>query len=98
MPWPVTLGVYRIIMELVNNTIKHAEATMVTIELQYYNYCLQLDFKDDGKGINIVEGNTAGMGFKNIEARTTALKGPFEFGTNAGNTGFNALIKLPIAF
>jgi signal transduction histidine kinase len=95
LQWPVTLGLYRIIMELINNTIKHAEAKRINIEFDYNGYHLLVYFVDDGKGINVTNENKPGMGFKNIEARTMALNGEFEYGNGTTNAGFKAVIKIP---
>jgi signal transduction histidine kinase len=98
LPWPITLGLYRIIMELINNSIKHACAETVVIDFEYDSYYLLCHFQDDGKGINLASEDKPGMGFKNIEARTMALKGIFEYGSNTDNIGFKALIKLPVDY
>lgn len=96
MEWPITLGLYRISMELINNTIKHAEAKKIAMEFGYDNNCLLLHFKDDGKGLEVSSGDKSGMGFKNIEARISALKGSIEYGNNIQHKGFEALVKLPV--
>ncbi|EHQ25987.1 sensor histidine kinase [Mucilaginibacter paludis] len=94
--WPISLGLYRIIMELIGNTIKHAGANKITIEINYDSDFLLFNFNDDGRGIDFANGHQIGMGFKNIEARVMALKGTFEYGNNIDNTGFKAFFKLPI--
>jgi signal transduction histidine kinase len=96
LEWPTTLGLYRISMELINNTLKHAGAKKITMEFDYDNRYLLLNFKDDGKGLDFTNGDKTGMGFKNIEARTSALKGSIEYGNNTENTGLKAVVKLPV--
>jgi len=96
LQWPVTLGLYRIIMELINNSIKHAAAETIVLEFEYHHGYLRFHFVDDGKGMGLGDQNKPGMGFKNIEARTLALKGTFEYGNNTHQNGFKALIKLPV--
>jgi len=96
LDWPVTLGLYRISMELINNTLKHAGAKKITMEFDYDKHHLMLYFKDDGKGLNINSEDKAGMGFKNIEARISALKGSIAYGDNTEYAGFKALVKLPV--
>ncbi|WP_175404067.1 sensor histidine kinase [Mucilaginibacter sp. PPCGB 2223] len=95
MDWPVTLGLYRISMELINNTIKHAGAKKITMEFDYDNHQLMLNFKDDGKGLDTNGDSTAGMGFKNMEIRISALKGNIAYGNNAEGAGFTAAVKIP---
>lgn len=96
LEWPITLGLYRISMELVNNTIKHAGAKKITMEFDYDSHWLLLYFNDDGKGFDFTNDDKTGMGFKNIEARTSALKGSIEYGHNIDHVGFKALVKLPV--
>ncbi|MDP9048050.1 MAG: histidine kinase [Bacteroidota bacterium] len=96
LQWPVTLGLYRIIMELINNTIKHAGAKKINMEFDYNGNDLSFHFKDDGRGMDSTSEDKTGMGFKNIEARTMALRGKIEYGNNGNNAGFKALIKVPV--
>lgn len=68
------LSVYRIIQELVQNIIKHAEATEVIVQLSFENKLLSLTVEDNGKGIP--EGHQeTGMGIKSISARVASLNG-----------------------
>jgi len=94
--WPIALGLYRISMELMNNTIKHAGAKKITIEFDYDDHDLLLYFKDDGKGLDLNSEDKTGMGFKNIEARISALKGSITYGNNTEHAGFKARVKLPV--
>lgn len=96
LPWPITLGLYRMLMELINNTMKHADAGTISLELEYVRDELLVHFRDDGKGIDETNENKPGMGFKNIEARAMALKGTFEYSNAVDPGGFKALIKLPV--
>lgn len=94
MPWPVTLGLYRILMELINNTIKHAGATVIDIGLSAtekgYFSCT---YTDNGHGFAI-DANNSGLGLKNIQGRVNALKGSIQMGT-APAGGFIAAVQIP---
>ncbi len=94
LEWPVALGLYRISMELISNTIKHAGAKKVEIQFDQDDGYLLLHYRDNGKGLAITDEGKTGMGFKNIDARTSALKGTITYG-NANDKGFTALLKLP---
>ncbi len=79
---------YRILKELFNNTIKHAEAQNISVKLNYTKKILELVYKDDGKGINInqiKQLEKKGMGIFNITSRINSIKGMFEFGGNQSN-------------
>ena len=74
LTWPVQIGLYRICMELINNTIKHAQATKIDIEISISNAHLVLHYRDNGKGVG--EGHhVGGLGSHSIQARVSALSG-----------------------
>jgi len=94
LPWIINLVLYRIIMELINNTIKHAGAKQIIINLTLNRDNITCCYSDDGKGL---PGNNAsiGLGLKGIEGRVSALEGTLEMG-NGPTGGFFATIELPI--
>ncbi len=68
------MEIYKIIQELITNTLKHASATSVDIHLAAIDNTLSLLFEDDGKGFNTT--NTIdGIGFQNIKNRIAELNG-----------------------
>jgi signal transduction histidine kinase len=69
---------YRVVCELINNTIKHAEAKNIEIELTRHHKVLTLVFADDGVGFDVNEvlrGQSEGMGYANIMTRIKSIKG-----------------------
>jgi two-component system NarL family sensor kinase len=46
---------FRIVQEAVNNIIRHANATVINISLNYSNNALKLKIEDNGKGFNLSE-------------------------------------------
>lgn len=94
LPVPVELGLYRICMELINNTLRHAGANTIRMQLKYEQGVLLLKYEDDGKGLPTDKPFLEGLGFKNIEARINTLGGTIAlFGQRKG---FYALVKLPV--
>jgi signal transduction histidine kinase len=79
---------YRVITELINNTIKHANATEIKIALKPVENNLVLDYWDDGIGFDLQQAIEKGdnhMGVKNIISRVRSLNGTFNFqNTNRG--------------
>jgi len=75
----VEVVLYRVICELINNTIKHAQAKKIDISLAKDEKYLTIVYKDDGKGFDVAkvieQPASSGMGFSNIYSRINSLKG-----------------------
>lgn len=67
---------YSICLELINNILKHAQATEASVKVEVKSEKLQLTVTDNGKGIS--ENTTAGKGLRNIAERVESLKGKWE--------------------
>jgi signal transduction histidine kinase len=81
------LILYRVINELVNNTIKHAAASCINIKLSNAHSSLQIYYDDNGKGFDLKEALNKGeesMGLKNITSRVQSIGGNCEFDTKIG--------------
>lgn len=95
LPWPVTLGLYRIFMELINNTIKHARASQIEIKLTGTEDALILcSYTDNGQGF-VKDTDTGGLGLKNIQGRVNAINGRLRL-DNTENGGFLAAIQISL--
>ncbi len=89
---------FRVISELINNTIKHAQAKNIYIMLIKYETRLVLYFKDDGVGFvvdEIVNSENKGMGLKNIISRVKSINGKYNFYSTPGS-GFTLKIEISI--
>lgn len=75
----VEVVLYRVICELINNTIKHAHAKKIDISMNKDGQYISIVYKDDGKGFDVstvIERPAGdGMGFSNIYSRINSLKG-----------------------
>ncbi len=74
----VEVVLYRIVCELMNNTVKHALANNIGIDLIKNNNLVKLAYTDDGKGFNVekvLNEKTSGMGYSNMLTRIKSLKG-----------------------
>jgi signal transduction histidine kinase len=85
IPDVVSAAVYRIIQELVNNILKHADATTALVQLIRNNDTLSIAVEDNGKGFDpaILENNS-GMGYLSLKNRVAYLKGTIDIQTSAG--------------
>ncbi|MCB0761194.1 MAG: sensor histidine kinase [Flavobacteriales bacterium] len=89
LPENVELGVYRIVQELINNTLKHAEATEIMVQLNRRDSVLGVTVEDNGKGFNIhgpIESN--GIGLKNLKNRVEVLDGEMNIESAPGKGTF----------
>lgn len=87
------LVIYRIIQEVLNNIMKHAEATQVNIDFYYSNTNLEIEVMDNGKGFDIHEVNM-GNGIHNIITRAASIAGATHFESKF-NSGTKVHIKIP---
>jgi len=76
LPPALELSMYRVIQELVQNIIKHAQATQALVQLSYRDQLLCITVEDNGIGISsATQTDNSGMGLKYIRNHVAALKG-----------------------
>ncbi len=84
------LAVFRIIQELLNNSIKHSEASTVIIKCRFSSGHLAVSICDNGKGFKMNE-ELNGLGLKNLESRTQILDARFKMKSSPGKGTFALL-------
>lgn len=92
------LTIYRIMQELVNNSIKHANGTKIDIDLQMNNKIIGLIVADNGVGFDpetIKENNLAGLGLLGIESRLAIVDGHVIYEKPEGG-GSSAFAQIPL--
>jgi PAS domain S-box-containing protein len=88
--------IYRVIKELINNTIKHAQANDIFINLNYNAIMLECKYRDNGIGFdlnNLFNAQSKGMGLSNIKSRIQSLGGRLDIETSPGK-GFELFLSL----
>lgn len=87
---------YRIIQELVNNTLKHAKASTLDIRMEVLPGFLEIFYSDDGKGFKAgeMEGSRS-LGLQSIESRVNFLNGKMQFYSEPGK-GVSYKFEIPI--
>ncbi len=93
----VEINLYRILMELINNSMKYSSAQNIGIMMKSEEKNLILSFTDDGKGFDvdqILNSEASGMGVKNILARVKTINGSCDFESMPGE-GVNVHIMVP---
>jgi signal transduction histidine kinase len=85
LPDVVSSAVYRIVQELVNNILKHADATTALVQLIRNNDTLSIAVEDNGKGFDTsILNNNNGMGYLNLKNRVAYLRGTIDIQTSPG--------------
>ncbi len=90
----VATHLFRVIQEAINNAIKYADATEVTIVFNMLEGLLTVSIADDGVGFDIV-AKVSGYGLKNMASRIKNIHGTHQIFSNVGG-GTQIKIEIPI--
>ena len=90
-----TAAIYRIIQELVNNILKHAQAKTALVQLVKKDASLSITVEDDGQGFEkSILQNNAGIGYINLQNRVAYIGGKLDLKTAIGK-GTSVSIEIP---
>ncbi len=91
------VGLYRVAQELINNALKHAEATQIDVQLVKHATSVVLTVEDNGRGFNVPAEDSprSSFGLRNIETRVKFLDGTFEIDSRLG-TGTSVTVEIPL--
>lgn len=89
----VELVVYRVINELITNSIKHSQATHVMIQLIYQTKSLMVMVEDNGTGMKKEIETEKGIGLKNIRHRIAYINATLTIESDHKGTLF--IIEIP---
>lgn len=91
-----SINLYRIVQEIIHNTIKHAEALELLIELKKEKNKIVLATKDNGKGFDYEEksGEAKGLGLQNLLRRSEIIGGKMFFESKKGK-GTTYIFEIP---
>lgn len=91
--------IFRMLQEVLNNTMKHSEASVIDIYLKYAQKILTIKVTDDGKGFDVAkkmtDANDMGNGLTNLENRAKVIKGNYKIESTEGKGTINT-ISIPI--
>jgi len=99
LPISKSIHLYRIIQEIIHNTIKHAGASELKIEIRQTGSLLVLLTYDDGNGFDysLQSRKNEGLGLRNLFSRTEMLGGSLAVESSPGKgTGF--IIEIPLNY
>jgi signal transduction histidine kinase len=89
------LLLYRIVMELTTNIIRHSKAAEATVQILFCNDYLEIMAEDDGIGFSPATVVHAGIGLNSIHSRVKSLEGKLHMDTGPGGTTF--IIQVPVS-
>lgn len=88
------LNIFRIVQELVNNSLKYSRCGNIKISLQEVESKLIIAVIDDGDGMD-PNKNEKGIGLDNINSRVDTLQGTLSIDSIEGK-GVSTIIELPL--
>jgi signal transduction histidine kinase len=91
----IALNCYRIIQELLQNSLKHAHANEILVQITRTDNQLALLVEDDGAGFD-PQQNKKGMGTDNVARRAQFLKGELSVQSSKGQ-GTSTLVTVPLS-
>ncbi|WP_442601897.1 ATP-binding protein [Paenibacillus sp. KN14-4R] len=90
------LILYRITQELLRNTMKHARATKVELQLHHDDETITYIYRDNGIGMDLsqLQSSFKHMGLSGVRERIAGLEGTTSFHSSFGE-GFEVRVSLP---
>ena len=96
LPPSIEVELYHIIVEALNNVVKHAAASRLTVNLAETDGQLHLRIADDGNGFDPAQ-TKGGLGLRNIRERVARLHGQLAIASAPGSgTRLEAVIPYPV--
>ncbi|MCF8379535.1 MAG: PAS domain S-box protein [Bacteroidales bacterium] len=86
LPDIISFTLYRSIIELINNSIKHANANKISISFKHNLEILKVCISDDGRGFDLstIKNSETGFGLMNIESRIQKIGGEYLYNSIPG--------------
>ncbi|MDP4999899.1 MAG: sensor histidine kinase [Saprospiraceae bacterium] len=91
-----SLHVFRSVLELLNNAMRHGDATELLIDIRQQKDYYIFTVSDNGKGMpDQIQENRSGLGLTNVNARASYIGGHFFIHSQPGG-GTKAVLEVPI--
>lgn len=95
LPEDLEVQVYRLLQELIANTLKHSSATAVSVHIFQNRNLLHLQFDDNGTGFDTGRSAESGFGLQNMRRRVADWQGWLQLISFPGG-GSSVQIRLPV--
>ncbi|HRY97453.1 MAG TPA: sensor histidine kinase [Bacteroidales bacterium] len=94
-PEKIEVSLYRILQELVNNIIRHSQASEVGLQLFLNKQHIVMVVEDNGRGFDHAREQGKGIGLLNMLSRVNAVGGEIHYETSPGN-GTVVTLRIPV--
>lgn len=92
----IEIQLYRLLQELLNNTVKHAQASTVTLSIQQQPEKLKVAYSDDGVGFDMTAvEHSKSLGHASLASRVQILKGTYSV-ESAPQQGIQVSVEIPL--
>jgi len=99
LPPDLTLCLYRIVQEALQNALKHSRARNVTVDLRRVSNAIALSITDDGVGFEVDAAWRRGLGLISVRERVEALGGTFRLQSRLGaGSRFDVRVPISVSF
>jgi signal transduction histidine kinase len=98
----VELLIFRVTQELVNNILKHSNASFIHLTQNIADNKFYIRLNHDGKGITQqdfekMNKSSVGLGLKNIQSRMKVLEGTVNFERDPSQTFYKVTLEMPLS-
>lgn len=95
IPKQIARDVYHVLQEMITNTLKHAEAKKIRVDITAVEEELNMIYQDDGKGFELSQVENKGMGLEGMKLRTQKYQGNLTIESEK-NLGSTFIIEIPL--
>ncbi len=92
----IQIALYRIVQEAINNVVKHAGATTITVQARQSEQALILSVRDDGRGFSTGDQRPTSLGLNIMRERADSIGAQLHIESNAGQ-GTQVTVMLPVS-
>lgn len=93
LPKNLEINMYRIVQELVTNSLRHSKASTIHVQLSSIDDVIQLTVEDNGSGFDTNAIAGIGIGLRNIKSRVEYLNGELDMVSNSKGTSVSVSVS-----
>ena len=88
-------NIFLVVKESLNNIVKHANATQVSLNMEIHKNDVNITVADNGKGFEMGQTRRFGNGLKNMQKRMEDIKGTYHI-ESGKEKGTKTVISFPL--
>ena len=89
------IDIYRVIQEFINNSMKHSNASKISVLFKYDKKNMEITLSDNGQGFDPARLAARGMGLQNVQSRVKSHKGEIQIRSEKGK-GTTYVLIIPL--